>query len=136
MVGELSPEELPAIAAQALADGLDSPALRERPGVSALDPREARDVFLRAMNELEVTIPDQTTAMWRLVHLWMSRIASGELEPVEGLHRLAAAWSELGHPERLSIFGLLADDWEEFSAERDSVEREVVATATRMAREE
>jgi hypothetical protein len=97
MVGELSPEELPAIAAQALADGLDSPALREAAGVSALDPREARDAFIRAMNELGVTIPDQTAAMWRLVHLSLFRIASGELEPVDAQHRLAAAWGELGH---------------------------------------
>jgi hypothetical protein len=87
------------------------------------------------MSDLGIAIPDETTARWRLAQVWMSQIARGELDPAEGLRRLAAAGSELGHPERLSIFGLLADDWEEFPADREGVEREVVATATRLAGE-
>ena len=57
-VGEQPPEELPSLAAQALADGeIDGPLLRELAGLSAHQVREAREMFLAAMAELNIRLP-------------------------------------------------------------------------------
>ncbi|MDX2850840.1 hypothetical protein PV342_20710 [Streptomyces sp. PA03-3a] len=49
-------EELPMMAAHALADGDDSPALRELAGLSRRDdPAEIRELYDRALSELGIT---------------------------------------------------------------------------------
>ena len=52
LTGEVGSEHLPRWAAEALAEGLDSPALRELAGLSHTEVREARELFLRAAKEL------------------------------------------------------------------------------------
>ncbi|MEU5786139.1 hypothetical protein ABZ754_00230 [Micromonospora purpureochromogenes] len=46
IAGEIGSERLPLLAAEALAEGSDSPALRELAGLSRADVREARDLFM------------------------------------------------------------------------------------------
>jgi hypothetical protein len=42
------------VAVRAMASGMDSPALRELAGLSPIDPRDARDLFNKALRELNV----------------------------------------------------------------------------------
>jgi hypothetical protein len=48
------PERMPYVAAELLASGYDSPLLREAAGASAADSREARRLFIEALQELGV----------------------------------------------------------------------------------
>ncbi|MEV5826042.1 hypothetical protein AB0L25_10735 [Spirillospora sp. NPDC052242] len=59
VTGELAPEALPLIGAEALARGVDSPALRQLAGYNARDDvRDIQDLYLAAMAELGLPMPD------------------------------------------------------------------------------
>ncbi|MFI8916552.1 hypothetical protein ACIGW4_33770 [Streptomyces sp. NPDC053513] len=80
----LRPEDLPMIAAHALADGHDSPALRELAGLPhRSDATEARELYLQALNELDVPLPDEETAGRRLLVSLAFSLVQGELSPKE-----------------------------------------------------
>jgi hypothetical protein len=66
-IGEQASEQLPGIATDALVRGLDSPALREAAGTSPREVRDATDLFKAALAELEIDLPDEQEALWRLV---------------------------------------------------------------------
>lgn len=63
-VAEILPaEELPMLAAHALVDGRDSPALRELAGLPRRsDPVEVRALYVLALRELGIPLPDEETA--------------------------------------------------------------------------
>src|SRR5690242_7973120 len=57
------PEDLPMTAAQALAMGMDTPALCELAGLPRhADPRDIRDTFEQVLEELVIILPDHHTA--------------------------------------------------------------------------
>src|SRR5690349_15296817 len=53
LAGELASEELPRIAAEAIVEGQDVPALRELAGLSRSEYREARELLARVVEELD-----------------------------------------------------------------------------------
>lgn len=57
LAGEVGSERLPLLAAEALAEGSDSPALRELAGLSSAEVREARDLLARAATEAGAVMP-------------------------------------------------------------------------------
>ena len=58
VAGRMLPEDLPMVAAQALADGADSPALCELAALGRRsDPVEIRELFASALTELGITLP-------------------------------------------------------------------------------
>ncbi|MFF0887457.1 hypothetical protein [Streptomyces sp. NPDC003456] len=78
----LPPAELPMLAAQALVDGCDSPALRELAGLPGRsDEREIRELFVQALHELGVPLPDEETAGRRLLVDLAAGLATAELSP-------------------------------------------------------
>ncbi|WP_433286096.1 hypothetical protein [Micromonospora sp. CA-244673] len=65
LAGDLAGEELPMVAAQALAEGLDSPSLRELAGLSRGDYREARELLGPVLDELGLPeLPSDDQAVW------------------------------------------------------------------------
>lgn len=80
------------IAAEALAVGVDSPALCELAGLSRhADPRDIRDTFERALAELGIALPDHRLAQRYALRKLATRFIAGEAD----LDELAAdAWQE------------------------------------------
>ncbi|MFB7291231.1 hypothetical protein [Actinacidiphila glaucinigra] len=83
-------EDLPMLAAHALADGDDSPALRELAGLSRRDdPAEIRELYDRALSELGIKLPDEETAGRRVLLDLAQRLVRGELTAVEVANKLS-----------------------------------------------
>ncbi|WP_437077872.1 hypothetical protein [Streptomyces sp. enrichment culture] len=89
------PEELPMLAAHALVDGRDSPALRELAGLQRRsDPVEVRELYVLALRELGIPLPDEETAGRCLLARLAFGLAEGELSPKDvgnGLSMTVAA---------------------------------------------
>src|SRR5580700_4497761 len=92
MIGHSASERLPTLAAEALAAGVDSPALRAAAAVNSRDVRDARDLFLEALSELGIAASDEQSAAWRLARHTCGKIVNSNLDPYEGVLQI---WSEL-----------------------------------------
>ncbi|GGZ55959.1 hypothetical protein GCM10010387_57600 [Streptomyces inusitatus] len=85
-VGGIRPEELPMIAAEALAAGLgaDSPALCELAGLPRnADSRDIRELFEPAVSECGIEWPDPGPAHRHALRRAAARLLAGELSPAE-----------------------------------------------------
>ncbi|MFF4968575.1 hypothetical protein ACWDO6_07880 [Streptomyces sp. NPDC003674] len=91
----LPPEDLPMLAAHALVDGRDSPALRELAGLPRRsDSAEMRELYVLALHELGIPLPDEDTAGRCLLVRLAFGLAKGELSPKDvgdGLSMTVAA---------------------------------------------
>ncbi|WP_344625624.1 hypothetical protein [Kitasatospora arboriphila] len=88
-VGHVLPEDLPMAAARLLADGLDSPALRDLAGRHRHeDTRELDALLHRSLAELGVQAPDHDTAERCLLHHLAALLVAGDLTPEEAAVRL------------------------------------------------
>ncbi|SCL22384.1 hypothetical protein GA0074692_1384 [Micromonospora pallida] len=135
LLGEVASEKLPLIAAQALADGLDSPSLRELAGLSHEEHREARELLDQVIDELGLPgLPDEDQAIWETVWSYARRIVSGAIPPVDGAHAIACYAGGLMYPESLVRFAFLADLWEDGAARRAPLEQDIVREAAVMLR--
>ncbi|MFJ2239261.1 hypothetical protein [Streptomyces sp. NPDC087859] len=73
------PEDLPMIAAQALAVGVDTPALCELAGLPRhADPRDIRDTFEHALSELGIALPDSSLAQRYALRRLATRFTVGQ----------------------------------------------------------
>ncbi|CAL9441245.1 hypothetical protein SUDANB146_04267 [Streptomyces sp. enrichment culture] len=83
------------LAAHALVDGRDSPALRELAGLQRRsDPVEVRELYVLALRELGIPLPDEETAGRCLLARLAFGLAEGELSPKDvgnGLSMTVAA---------------------------------------------
>ncbi|MER7575553.1 hypothetical protein [Streptomyces sp. NPDC126514] len=88
----LPPEELPMLAAHALVDGRDSPALRELAGLPRRsDATEIRELYVQALHELGVPLPDKEAAGRRLLVSLAVGLVHAELSPEGVVDRLSSA---------------------------------------------
>ncbi|WP_147976638.1 hypothetical protein [Streptomyces sp. MS191] len=86
----LTSEDLPMLAAHALVDGHDSPALRELAGLPRRsDATEVDELYIQALGELGVPLPDEETAGRRLLVSLALGLVQGELSPKEVTDRLS-----------------------------------------------
>jgi hypothetical protein len=117
-------EDLPDLAADALAHGLDSPALRQLAGTSRSDVRDARDLFLHAVEELGLEVPSIDTALHAMAKAWAEDMLHGRLAPRQAAGLIwSKASSALGHPTDLVSFVALADEWDDNPEAREEIER-------------
>lgn len=129
-VGEQAPEELPDLAAEALARGLDSQSLRMLAGAPKDAYDDNRSLFIAAMNELGVDVPLPDAATRELVCYWAAEIVAGALSPYDGARRIwLRGWERLGRPDDLTVFVGLASEWEDDPERRDAYERDILAAA-------
>ena len=90
------PEDLPMIAAQALAVGLDTPALCELAGLPRhADPRDIRDTFEHALSELGIALPDSSLAQRYALRRLATRFTVGQT----------------------TLAGLASDEWSDIEVE-------------------
>ncbi|MEV4489623.1 hypothetical protein AB0K04_05835 [Micromonospora coxensis] len=135
LAGDLASEELPMVAAQALAEGLDSPSLRVLAGLSRGEYREARELLDQVVDELGLPeLPDEDQAVWEVVVSYARRLVSGGIVPVDGAHAIAAYGGSLEFPEPLATIAFLVDLWEDNAAERAQLEQDMAREAEAMLR--
>ena len=138
-MGLLSSEQLPAIAAEALEVGFDCLSLRVLAGEtdhigSTVDP-----LFSRAINELEIPIPDHRTAAKVVAACYAAGILDGTWSPYEGARKI---WRNVANvfdkdPEiwgQLSVFVGLASEWEDDPTHLPDYERDIQAAAATVVR--
>jgi hypothetical protein len=103
-LGRLPSEDLPAIATDWLAEGLDSRSLRELAGVASPVMSDAGPLFERAFCELSIVPPKKETALWFLARHHAQRIVEGVVTPYEGARQI---WwevsNELNAPDQLLL---------------------------------
>jgi hypothetical protein len=73
----IPPEEMPMLAARMLAEGHDTPALRWAAGCSRRDgPRDIREEFGQALDELGAWRPDRAPPSWQPVFPWPAQCSA------------------------------------------------------------
>ncbi|MEU8679318.1 hypothetical protein [Streptomyces sp. NPDC048560] len=81
---EIRPEDLPMIAAEAIAAGLDTPTLCELAGLPRnADTREIRDAFEQALSEAGIELPDPGLARRHALRRLAARLIHGEVEAAD-----------------------------------------------------
>ncbi|RFC77431.1 hypothetical protein DXZ75_05820 [Streptomyces sp. AcE210] len=81
---EKRPEDLPMIAAEALAAGLATPALCELAGWPRnADARDIRDAFEQALAESGIDVPDPGLARRHALRRLAARLIDGEIAPAD-----------------------------------------------------
>lgn len=113
----LPPAELPMLAAHALVDGRDSPALRELAGLPRRsDETEIRELYVQALDELGIPLPDEETAGRRLLVSLAVGLANAELSAKEVVDRLSMTVAART-PEETQFLSIAADYSEWMSAD-------------------
>ncbi|QLH22571.1 hypothetical protein [Streptomyces sp. Rer75] len=136
VLGEQSTHELPMLAAEALARGVDSPALRTLAGLSRADA--SRELFWQAMAELGFPRPDPETA-WHHRMRWAAQsLLRGELSPYDASDQIYWCASHLERsPHATSVtdrFLGLQLAWEELQGQAPAVEDQMREAATALLR--
>lgn len=133
VLDEQPSEELPAVAADALSRGVDSPALRALAGTSPREVRDARDLFIAALDELGIASPDEQDALWHVACDMLERISTRRIGAYEG-----AAWIwrhvywRIKREGDLRVFVGLASEWDDHPAQREALERDIREAAVRL----
>jgi hypothetical protein len=127
-------EDFPAVAARALEEGYDSPSLRTLAGLVE-DTSEARSMFDRCLEELNITKPDTLRAVMRLVRETARGIVQAEVEPCQGAQ---AIWEltllvDERMPE-LDTFVYAASEWPDRPEDSEMFKEAVVAAAREFVR--
>jgi hypothetical protein len=131
MTGELASDGLSMLAAEALAEGQDSPALRELAGLSHSEHREAQDLLSQVLDELRLPpAPSEEEAHWEMARRYASLIASNTIPAIDGANAIAWHAGSLMFPESLATFAYLADLWEDMPSKRSELEQEIVREAS------
>ncbi|WP_406338608.1 hypothetical protein OG987_17455 [Streptomyces sp. NBC_01620] len=105
--------DLPMVAAHALVDGHDSPALRELAGLSRRsDAAEVRELYVQALDELGVYLPDEETAGRRLLVSLAIGLAQGKLSPKGVADQLSMTVA--AHTQEETQFLSIAADYSEW----------------------
>jgi hypothetical protein len=86
---QLLPEDLPALAVEALAKGHDAPALVELAGIPCTETDRAHRLWRRALEELGLTLPSIEAAGRALVRDISRNLLSGALDEQDAARRVA-----------------------------------------------
>lgn len=132
-VGDLSPEELPGLAADALARGLDSPSLRALAIQNPDDVRDSRDLLLRTLEELDIVPLEVDDALWRLVRVTAAAIVDESLSPMEGADWIRSR-GDVEDEGDLRVFSAAFWNATENPRYRAAMEVEVVRAAAELLR--
>ena len=135
---ELLPsEDLPPIAANALEKGLDSPSLRILAGEMEKVASIVGPLFLAALRELGIPLPDPASAQMTAARFYARKIVDGSLSPYEGAYCI---WWEIANEayptkeeseiwNRLRVFVGLASEYEGNPRHQKEYEDQIVQEA-------
>jgi hypothetical protein len=112
-LGLVPPEELPAVAVQAMERGCDSQPLRLLAGMRAPLPDEARRTFEDALRASEVVLPSPEDAVFCLARALAADILEGRLSPLDGATKIWRLTQLLpgAAPLELHTFIYAASEW-------------------------
>jgi hypothetical protein len=135
--------DLPMIAAQALARGVDSPALRELAGLGRADARDAADLLTRALQELGRPLRGPQQVRWDRARRLAGDVVAGALSAADGAERIAALLCEADHRDDhgracdlATRFEMLSLDWDDYPGQRPTIVEEIRAAAADLLCEE
>jgi hypothetical protein len=121
VLGQLPTEELPAVALQAFEDGYNSPSLCLLAGAAASDSQQTRELFLRALIELNLNLPSLHEAALAYAREIANDILRGIISPYDGAKKI---WSEVytrfRDLKQLKVFVGLASEYEDDETHRDA----------------
>ncbi|MEV6702326.1 hypothetical protein AB0M68_35175 [Streptomyces sp. NPDC051453] len=138
-LGEQPTEDLPMMAALALADGLESPSLVELAGLSRRDPpADIRDLFAQALAELGHPLPGVEEA-WRERMLDAAQaMLSGSLSHYEASEEIYWCACHLDgtamSTDLVLLFMGLWSNWEDWPDERPIIEQDMRVVAADLLR--
>ncbi len=113
VAGDLRAEELPDIATDALARGVDSPTLRVLAGENRDDAQGLRDLFALVLEELNYPLLDQDSAQWQLIRLTARGIVAGSVDPGDGANQIWRRSFHVTEEGDLRVFVGLASELED-----------------------
>lgn len=124
---------IPDLAAKAVADGLDAPALYQLAALSQDADQEDIQILLReTLLHLGYKWPTPNEARHALLELWLSDISTGRLAPYDGARlvwkRLFWSWSNEDTKDIAQLVGL-ASDWEDYPSQRAEIDVQLIAAA-------
>jgi len=91
VTGRIVSDDLPEIAVQGLEEGLDSPSLRILAGLSQTDARyEGKQCFEKALDELNISLPDDRTAALQYAFGIVEDILANERDILEGTREIVS----------------------------------------------
>jgi hypothetical protein len=113
VLGQLPAEDIPAIAVDALVDGLDTPTLRVLAGLVDGTPADARELFAAAVHELQLPSMDGNAAALVVVRHLAGEVVNGRVALSSGLSEIYSilrhfwdhAWRDLP-PDIGAVFAL------------------------------
>jgi hypothetical protein len=127
ILGDVSADDLPAVAVQALEDGYDSLALRQLALAGQLDSHERRVLFCRALEEVGLSIPSRREAGLAAARSIAEGILNGTTMPYPGAKEI---WSKVYTrcPElaELKAFVGFASEYEDDDRHREEYVRLIV----------
>jgi hypothetical protein len=127
IAGSIPSEDFPSWAARALADGLDSPALRELAGLPRAEVREGRELMRQALAELGAVLPSEDASPENLVNYWALRLTAGTVDTVNGVNWILRQAHALDWPDWLNRLHGLASEWDDWPEGRAEIEVEMRA---------
>ena len=93
-LGRLPSEQLPQVATDWLAEGLDSPSLRQLAGAGSPVMSEVGPLFEKVLAELKIATPKKEEALMFLARLYAQQIIEGAVSPYDGARKI---WWEVAN---------------------------------------
>jgi hypothetical protein len=130
-LGQASPNDLAAAAEAALADGVDSSALRVLAGLAGADLDEARLWFDRAAAELGIRVPSPHDSVLSLAREAAAEIIRGVVAPYPGAKYIWTLVRRVPteHISELDPFIYAASEWEDRPDDRAFFDEGIVREA-------
>lgn len=114
VLGRISSEALPQIAADLLEAGLDTPSLRRLAGEMRATLGETGLLFEEILDELGVAIPDRSRAGRVLARTYAAQITEGSMAAYDGARQIWQIQIEVeGLTPELGPFVYWASEWQE-----------------------
>ena len=120
-VGAQPAEDLPGLAVDALARGVDSPAVTQLAGQSPGDVRGSGDLFEQVLDELAIATPTEQDALWKLVRFTCGEIVTRTVTPLTGAQWIwHSAYHRMEDNGDLRIFVGLASEGEDYGVHQQT----------------
>jgi hypothetical protein len=81
-------EDMPGIAAEALAEGMDSESLRKLAGLEGGDAFDIQKYLASTLQELGIMPPSRDEAAWILINYFLDEILASKIDTYDGLHTI------------------------------------------------
>ena len=131
-IGRLSGEDLPELASDLLASGIDTSAVRELAGLCRPTVRDAGPVFERVLADLGRPTMTVALASQVIARDLARRVVAGEMSPREAAERGSSLSTQAGYPDVLTRYLAYADDYVCFPDQQQSIDAQVLGYANEL----